>query len=42
MTTSHHVTHHPRQEHSLPWFWPFAAAIELGEEGISGEEFKLV
>jgi poly(3-hydroxybutyrate) depolymerase len=23
----------PRQEHSVPWFWPFAAAIELEEEG---------
>jgi poly(3-hydroxybutyrate) depolymerase len=23
-----------RQEHSVPWFWPFAAAIELGEEGL--------
>ena len=22
------------QEHSVPWFWPFAAAIELGEEGV--------
>ena len=35
MTTPPHVTHHPRQEHSLPWFWPFAAAIELGEEGMT-------
>jgi polyhydroxyalkanoate depolymerase len=35
MTTAHQVTHHPRQEHSLPWFWPFAAAIELGEEGMT-------
>jgi poly(3-hydroxybutyrate) depolymerase len=24
----------PRQEHSVPWFWPFAAAIEFGEEGM--------
>jgi poly(3-hydroxybutyrate) depolymerase len=24
----------PRQEHSVPWFWPFAAAIELGDEGM--------
>ncbi len=23
-----------RQEHSVPWFWPLAAAIELGEEGM--------
>jgi len=27
-----------RREHSVPWFWPFAAAIELGEEGL--ELFK--
>ena len=24
----------PRQEHSIPWFWPLAAAIELGESGL--------
>ena len=24
----------PRQEHSIPWFWPLAAGIELGEAGI--------
>lgn len=24
-----------RQEHSVPWFWPLAAAIELGEEGLN-------
>lgn len=35
MTPPRHVTHHPRQEHSVPWFWPFAAAIELGEEGMT-------
>ena len=35
MTTPPHVTHHPHQEHSVPWFWPFAAAIELGEEGMT-------
>jgi poly(3-hydroxybutyrate) depolymerase len=34
MTTLPHVAHHPRHEHSVPWFWPFAAAIELGEEGM--------
>ena len=34
MTTPPHVTHHPRQEHSVPWFWPMAAAIELGEAGM--------
>src|ERR1039457_1245117 len=34
MTSSLSVTHHPRHEHSVPWFWPMAAAIELGEEGM--------
>jgi poly(3-hydroxybutyrate) depolymerase len=24
----------PAREHSVPWFWPFAAAIELEEEGM--------
>ena len=28
------IPHHPRHEHSVPLFWPFAAAIELGEEGL--------
>ena len=26
--------HSPGQEHSVPWFWPFAAAIELEDEGL--------
>ena len=34
MTASHQETRKPRQEHSVPWFWPFAAAIEFGEEGM--------
>lgn len=25
----------PCQEHSVPWFWPLAAAIELGEDGLA-------
>ena len=33
-TASRHETRKPRQEHSVPWFWPFAAAIEFGEEGM--------
>ena len=33
MTTPHPIRK-PHQEHSVPWFWPFAAAIELGEEGM--------
>jgi hypothetical protein len=32
------ATLHPirkaHQEHSVPWFWPLTAAIELGEEGM--------
>jgi poly(3-hydroxybutyrate) depolymerase len=35
----------PRAEHSVPWFWPFAAAIELGEAAgleIFGENLKFV
>ena len=24
----------PKWEHSVPWFWPYATAIELGEEGL--------
>ena len=24
----------PRQEHSVPWFWPFAAGIELADDGL--------
>ena len=27
------VDHKPLQEHSVPWFWPFAAAIEMEEAG---------
>ena len=34
MTTPPQVAHHPGQEHSVPWFWPMAAAIELGEAGM--------
>jgi len=35
MSAPKHVeAHRPRQEHSVPWFWPFAAAIELEEAGM--------
>ncbi len=36
MTTNpvSHALPKNRQEHSVPCFWPFAAAIELGEEGL--------
>lgn len=28
------LPHQPRHEHSVPWFWPMAAAIELDEDGL--------
>jgi len=35
MSESKHIdAHRPRQEHSVPWFWPFAAAIEMEEAGM--------
>src|SRR6266478_8516914 len=34
MTPSHKETRKPLREHSVPLFWPFAAAIEFGEEGM--------
>ena len=30
----HKATVQPKGEHSVPWFWPYAAAIELGDEGL--------
>ena len=30
----HRATIQPKWEHSIPWFWPYAAAIELGDEGL--------
>lgn len=35
MTNLPPVALQPRHEHSIPWFWPLAAAIELGEEGMA-------
>jgi polyhydroxyalkanoate depolymerase len=29
-----HTQHTPSHEHSVPWFWPFAAAIEMTEIGM--------
>ena len=26
--------HRPKREHSIPWFWPMAAAIELEQDGL--------
>ena len=26
--------HHPEHEHSVPWFWPMAAGIELEQKGL--------
>ena len=34
MATLHPEIRKPHQEHSVPWFWPFAAAIEFGDEGL--------
>jgi poly(3-hydroxybutyrate) depolymerase len=31
----HFPTIEPKVEHSVPWFWPYAAGIELGEEGLA-------
>jgi poly(3-hydroxybutyrate) depolymerase len=31
----HFATIQPKVEHSVPWFWPYAAGIELGEEGLA-------
>lgn len=30
----HIAAHRPGQEHSVPWFWPFAAAIEMEDAGM--------
>jgi poly(3-hydroxybutyrate) depolymerase len=40
----HKATIQPKAEHSVPWFWPYAAAIELGEEGLKlfGQNLKFV
>lgn len=35
MSTPSKTAHHPLHEHSVPWFWPMAAAIELGEKGMT-------
>jgi polyhydroxyalkanoate depolymerase len=32
--TARSVTRSPRREHSVPWFWPLAAAIELEGAGV--------
>jgi poly(3-hydroxybutyrate) depolymerase len=34
MTKKHRPEKIPIQEHSVPWFWPFAAAIEMEAEGL--------
>jgi polyhydroxyalkanoate depolymerase len=34
MTSKHRPEKKLTQEHSVPWFWPFAAAIEMQEEGL--------
>ena len=37
-STPHPQVHKPRREHSVPWFWPLAAGIELEDEGM--KEFQ--
>ena len=34
MTKANPPTTQPGQEHSVPWFWPLAAGIELADEGL--------
>jgi poly(3-hydroxybutyrate) depolymerase len=34
MTKPATAVHRPTQEHSVPWFWPMAAGIELADEGL--------
>jgi len=34
MTKVHTPATRPGQEHSVPWFWPLAAGIELADEGL--------
>ncbi|MEC5217566.1 poly(3-hydroxybutyrate) depolymerase [Actimicrobium sp. GrIS 1.19] len=34
MKLTSETTHRPQHEHSVPWFWPMAAAIELGNAGL--------
>ncbi len=33
MTKQHKLATQPRQEHSVPWFWPLTTGIELADEG---------
>lgn len=35
MTTKLKNNKTPSHEHSVPWFWPMAAAIEMGQEGMN-------
>ncbi len=34
MSKKHQIAKRPSQEHTVPWFWPLAAAIEMEEEGL--------
>ena len=34
MTSTKQVTHQPQHEHSVPFFWPLAATMELGQAGM--------
>jgi poly(3-hydroxybutyrate) depolymerase len=34
VNTTHHFCHKPRCEHSIPFLWPLAAALELEQKGL--------
>ena len=34
LRTPSHESRTPKHEHSVPWFWPLAAAIEMEQEGL--------
>jgi poly(3-hydroxybutyrate) depolymerase len=34
MLEQQQIAHRPTHEHSVPWFWPLVAAIEMEEEGL--------
>ncbi len=42
MTKAHEPPFLPSQEHTVPWFWPMAAGIEMADEGLKlvGENLR--
>jgi len=43
MATTRKMLAAPTQEHTVPWFWPLAAGIELADEGLKffGDNLKV-